>query len=111
MAHPHGTGSDFVLVNLFAEPLGAPMSPDGITELLQRLSKRARLSRVVAPHMLRHGMASNVADVGGTLDEIAALLDHARFSSSEPYLHPDPGRLRQTVDRVPSPRELAGGPR
>ncbi|MFD5510014.1 hypothetical protein ACFWIB_19840 [Streptomyces sp. NPDC127051] len=39
MALPHGAASDFVLVNLFAEPLGAPMSPDRVTELLQRLSK------------------------------------------------------------------------
>ncbi|MFI6112859.1 tyrosine-type recombinase/integrase [Kitasatospora sp. NPDC051164] len=109
MALPHGAASDFVLVNLFAEPLGAPMSPDGITELLQRLSRRAGLSRIVTPHMLRHAMASNVVDAGGSLDEVAALLDHARLSSAEPYLHPDPDRLRQAVDRVPSPRELAGG--
>jgi len=63
----------------------------------------------VTPHMLRHAMASNVADAGGSLDEVATLLDHARLSSAEPYLHPDPDRLRQAVDRVPSPRDLAGG--
>ncbi|MGA4950979.1 hypothetical protein NCG97_00610 [Streptomyces lydicamycinicus] len=56
-------------------------------------------------------MASNVANADGTLDEVAALLDHARLSSAEPYLHPDSDRLRVAVDRVPSPRELAGGPR
>lgn len=111
MALPHGRDSDFALVNLFAEPLGAPMSLDGITELLVRLSKRAGLCRVVTPHMLRHCMASNVADAGGTLDEIAALLDHSRVASSEPYLHPAPERLRTAVDRVPSPRELSDGAR
>ncbi|GAA4028610.1 site-specific integrase [Streptomyces plumbiresistens] len=108
MALPHGPDSDFVLVNLFAEPLGAPLSTDSITELFGRLSKRAGLSRNVTPRMLRRAAGSNLADAGGGQDEIAALLDHARLSSAEPYLTPDPDRLRTAVDRVPSPRELAG---
>lgn len=43
---------------------------------------------------------------GGTIDEVQELLGHASLSSTEVYLHPDPGRLRTAVDRVPSPREL-----
>ncbi|MFE6020778.1 tyrosine-type recombinase/integrase [Streptomyces sp. NPDC056441] len=77
MALPHGPGSDFVLVNLFAEPLGAPMTTDSITELFGRLSKRAGLSRNVTPRMLRRAAGSNLADAGGGQDEIAALLDHS----------------------------------
>lgn len=110
-ALPHGPDSDFVLVNLFAEPLGAPMTADSITELFGRLSKRAGLPRNVTPRMLRRAAGSNLADAGGGQDEIAALLDHARLSSAEPYLTPDPDRLRAAMDRVPSPRELAEGTR
>lgn len=36
---------------------------------------------------------------------IADLLGHAAVSSSQVYVHPDPGRLRAAVDMVPSPRE------
>ncbi|WP_432137175.1 tyrosine-type recombinase/integrase [Streptomyces sp. bgisy154] len=111
MALPHGPLSDFVLVNLFAEPLGAPMSADAITELLGRLSRRAKLERIVTPRMLRRAAGSNVADAGGGQDEIAALLDHARLSSAEPYLTPAPDRLRAAVDAVPTPRGLGGGAR
>ncbi|MGA4844727.1 tyrosine-type recombinase/integrase [Streptomyces sp. G45] len=111
MALPHGPDSDFVLVNLFAEPLGAPMTTDGITELLGRLSKRAGLSRNVTPRMLRRAAGSNLADAGGGQDEIAAFLDHSRLSSAEPYLTPAPDRLRDAVESVPSPRELTGGAR
>lgn len=111
MALPHGPDSDFVLVNLFAEPLGAPMTADSITELFGRLSKRAGLSRNVTPRMLRRAAGSNVADAGGGQDEIAALLDHSRLSSAEPYLTPAPDRLRDAVNAVPSPREFAGGAR
>lgn len=108
MALPHGPASDFVLVNLFAAPLGAPMTADAITELLGRLSKRAELERNVTPRMLRRAAGSNLGDAGAGLDEISVLLDHARLASSEPYLTPAPDRLRSAVEAVPSPRELGG---
>jgi integrase/recombinase XerD len=39
---------------------------------------------------------------------IADLLGHGAVSSSRVYVHPDPSRLRDAVDAVPSPREQAG---
>jgi integrase len=98
--------SDFVLVNLFREPLGAPMRPDAINELMTAASRRAGLEPVIRPHQLRHAFGSNIADAGGGLDEVAELLGHTSISSSRVYLHPDPVRLREAVERVPSPREL-----
>ena len=91
---------DFVLVNLFREPLGAPMRPGALNELLSALSRRAGLAREIHPHMLRHGFGSNVMDAGGALDEAQALLGHASPASTQVYLHPDYGRLRNAVDRV-----------
>lgn len=48
---------DFVLVNLFAEPLGAPMRYSRVAQLFAALSRRAGLARAVTPHMLRHAAA------------------------------------------------------
>jgi integrase len=98
-------GSDFVLVNLFRPPAGAPLRADAVNEVVTGLCRRARLSRRVTPHPLRHAFGSNLADAGGAIDEIAELLGHASMSSTQVYLHPDPGRLRTAVERVPSPRE------
>lgn len=75
-------GADFVLVNLFADPVGAPIRPGGINELHTRLSSRANLRRPVHPHMLRHSFATNVAEHGGTADVLKELLGHAWISSS-----------------------------
>jgi site-specific recombinase XerD len=97
---------DFLLVNLFREPVGAPMPPDAVNALISAAGKRAGLDRQVTPHQLRHAFGSNLVDAGGTIDEVQELLGHASMSSTEVYLHPDPGRLRSAVDRVPSPREL-----
>ncbi|MDQ2826369.1 MAG: site-specific integrase [Actinomycetota bacterium] len=104
LEHPEATNSDFVLVNLFREPLGAPMRPDAINEVLRAASKRAGLDAAVAPHQLRHAFASNLADAGGALDEIAELLGHRSMASSQVYMHPDPARLRRAVEAVPTPR-------
>lgn len=103
--------SDFLLVNLFRAPIGAPMRPDAINELMAALSRRAGLDPAATPHQLRHAFGSNVADAGGSIDEIQQLLGHAWSSSTQVYLHPDPSRLRAAVDRVPSPRVISGSVR
>jgi integrase len=95
---------DFLLVNLRRGEVGAPMRPDAINELLEALSLRADLLRMITPHMLRHAFASDVADAGGGLDEIQALLGHASPYSASPYLHTSSGRLRAAVERAGSPR-------
>jgi len=103
--------SDFVFVNLFRAPVGAPLRPDAVGELLAAASLRAGLDPAIRPHQLRHAFASNVADAGGGIDVVADLLGHASVSASQVYSHPDPSRLRAAVDAVPSPREQAGAPR
>lgn len=100
-------GSDFLLVNLFRAPLGAPMSPEAIGELFERLGERAGLGRRVGPHMARRAFGSNVADAGGTPDDVQALLGHRSPDSSGPYRFPDPDRVRAAVERVPTPRAVA----
>jgi site-specific recombinase XerD len=108
MGSPRAAGSDFVLVNLFREPAGAPMRPGAVGELITAAARRGGLARHVTPHMLRHACGSNLLDAGGALDEAQDILGHMNASSTQVYLHPDPARLRAAVDAVPSPRELAG---
>jgi site-specific recombinase XerD len=112
-AHPHPavTRSDFVLVNMWRDPVGAPVRPQALNELFAELSRRAGLARPVHPHMLRHSMATSVVAAGATIDELKELLGHAWLTSSEPYLHPSPERLRAATDRVASPRLSSPGPR
>jgi Phage integrase family len=71
---PAASGSDFVLVNLFRAPVGAPMRPDAIGGLFTAASRRAGLETAVTPHQLRHAAGSNLLDAGGSLDEVQELL-------------------------------------
>jgi integrase/recombinase XerD len=108
MRVPRAASGDFALVNLFREPVGAPMRLDAVNDLVAAAARRAGLDGAPSPHQLRHAFASNVLDAGGSVDEVQELLGHASVSSTEVYTHPDPARLRAAVDAVPSPRELAG---
>lgn len=91
---------DFVLVNLFHEPLGRPMSDHTVRQWLAALSERAGLDRAVRPHMFRHAAASELLARGVGLDVVAELLGHASIRSTEAYLHPAAGALRAAVDRL-----------
>jgi integrase len=104
MSVPGASGSDLVFVNLFRAPVGAPMRLDAVNDLVAAASRRAGIDPVLRPHQLRHAFGSNVADAGGGIDVIASLLGHASVSSSQVYVHPGPARLREAVQRVPSPR-------
>jgi len=103
---------DFVLVNLFAAPLGAPMRYSRVTQLFGSLSRRAGLARAITPHMLRHAAGSALAAHGG-LDVAQAVLGHASITSTLVYVHPSADRQREAVDRLAGtarPR-LTGGRR
>jgi site-specific recombinase XerD len=108
MTVPAAASSDFVLVNLFRAPLGAPMRLDAVNDLVTAAAGRAGIG-AMHPHQLRHSFASNVLDAGGTLEEAQDLLGHASIVSTRVYAHPDPARLRAAVDSVPSPLAQAGG--
>lgn len=108
LEHPEASACDFVVMNLWRPPLGTPMRPDAINELLRACSRRAGLEVAVAPHPLRHAFGSNLADAGAALDVIADLLGHRCMTSSQVYVHPDPARLRQAVEAVPTPRVTGG---
>ena len=102
-------GSDFVLVNLFRGPVGAPMRPRRGRRSAGRGVPPGGLATAVTPHQLRHAFGSNAADAGCGIDVVADLLGHASVSSSQVYVHPDPGRLRAAVDAGAQPARAGGG--
>jgi integrase/recombinase XerD len=107
MRVPAAMAADFVFVNLFRAPLGAPVRLDAVNDLVAAAARRAGIDPSPHPHQLRHAFASNVLDAGGSLEEAQDLLGHASITSTQVYAHPDPARLRAAVDAVPSPRVQA----
>jgi len=92
-------GCDFVFVNLWGEPLGAPMKVSRVHKLFRSLSVRAGLGRLVHPHMLRHSAGTGWAAAEG-IDAAQVLLGHASPSSVDVYLHPSEKRQREAVRKM-----------
>jgi site-specific recombinase XerD len=100
VACPAADGCDFVFVNLFHEPLGAPMTASAVRQWFRGISRRAGLPRPIHPHMLRHSAGSEMAAAGVGIDVIQDLLGHRSIITAKVYVHPGYARLRDAVDAV-----------
>jgi site-specific recombinase XerD len=67
---------DWVFVNLFAAPLGAPMTAGSVAKLVERLRTRTGIAEF-SPHALRHGYATRMLRAGVPVEVVAELLGHA----------------------------------
>jgi len=90
--------SDYVFVNLFAQPYGRPLTYQGVHQLVRRL--RARTGIWFTLHMLRHSRATNLLRHGVGVDVVARLLTHRSSSTtSQTYVHLNVDDLRAELTR------------
>ena len=99
-----GDGTEMVLVNLYHQPLGAPMSYRAAKGFFDRLAGECGFP--VRPHMLRHTAATNWVRVGVDIDVIQALLGHASLASTTVYLHARDDDKRRAVEAVAAGRRF-----
>jgi integrase/recombinase XerD len=95
-------GCDMVFVNLYREPLGAPMTYRAAKRLFERLARDCGFP--VRPHMFRHTAATNWVRAGTDLDVVRALLGHASLASTTVYLHARDEDKRRAVEAVAAGR-------
>jgi site-specific recombinase XerD len=95
-AVPAGAESDYLLVNLWRQPLGRAISPNSVEQLFVRLSAKAGLR--ARPHMLRHSFASEVAVLTKDPALVKELLGHATVASTDIYLHSRWDDMRTAVE-------------
>jgi integrase len=89
--------SDYVFVNLFAEPYGAPLRYQAVHKLVYRLRERSGIDFTL--HMLRHSRATSLRG-GVDVEVVARLLGHrssattSQISAKARELH-QPGEVRE----------------
>jgi len=90
--------SDYVFVNLFAQPYGRPLRYQAVHQLVRRL--RARTGIHFTLHMLRHSRATELLRAGVNVDVVARLLTHrSSTTTSQTYAHLDVEDLRAELTR------------
>jgi integrase/recombinase XerD len=91
--------SDYVFVNLWAEPYGWPLTYNSVNQLVRRL--RARTGVDFNVHMLRHSAATEMIRAGVPIEVAARLLTHrSSVTTSQIYVHLLPADLRAELARA-----------
>jgi len=79
--HPDRRPEAFLLVGQDGSPLG----PWAIARILHRISRRARLERLVGPHALRHYAATVILRRTGDLELVRRVLRHSTLAMALRY--------------------------
>jgi integrase len=93
---------DMVFVNLYHEPLGAPVTYRAAKGFFDRLARECGFP--VRPHMLRHTAATGWVRAGTDLDVVRALMGHVSLASTTVYLHARDEDKRRAVEAVAAGR-------
>lgn len=72
---------------LFVNALGKRLSTQGITNVIARLRRAARVKRHVTPHMLRHTVATLLLRNGVDIRVVQEFLGHASIATTQRYTH------------------------
>ncbi len=82
---------------LFHNARGGELSPCGVSYLLDRLARKAGISKRVTPHMLRHTAATLLLRNGADIRIVQEFLGHTSIATTQRYAHVTAEHLREAL--------------
>lgn len=84
---------------LFCTLTGGEVSTRYVQQMVGRMKRRAEISSVCTPHVLRHTFATELLDEGFNIREVQNALRHADLSTTMIYTHVLDTHLRDKIQR------------
>ena len=75
------------------------LTPRNIQKIIKRVAEKAKISKKVSPHKLRHSFATHLLEAGTDIRIIQELLGHADLSTTQIYAHVS----REQLKKIKSP--------
>jgi integrase/recombinase XerD len=85
---------------LFADSEGKPLGRLYVWQVVKRLAKKARISRKLSPHTLRHSFATHLLENGADLRVVQELLGHVSISTTQLYTHLSRSHLKNSYNKA-----------
>ena len=78
---------------------GKPITTKAVFLMIRKAATRAKITKTVSPHVLRHSFATHLLEAGTDLRTIQLLLGHADVRTTIIYLHVS----QQHLQKISSP--------
>ena len=87
---------------LFEGNTGKQYSASSMDEILKNAAKRARITKRVHLHMLRHSFATHLLEAGTDVRIIQELLGHSNLQTTQIYAHVSHEKMKKIVSPLDS---------
>lgn len=87
------------LKTLFLSKNGRPIDRIAVWRMIKENAKKARITKNIFPHTLRHSFATHLLDNGADLRIIQEMLGHSSIQSTDRYVHLSKTHIQHSFDK------------